>query len=104
MRIDNDSRVMIWWDAELTFDPAGSTVALKVNGVTHAMTWQGTPSGSGTKWTQTARTTAAFIGSSRVVTGSDVALTVGRHVGEPVVTLADGQVVPCYPTIPIDVE
>lgn len=104
MRIDDNARVYIWWDAELTFDPAGSTVALKIAGVSHAMAWQAAPSGAGTKWTQTARTTAAFIGSARGAAGSDVALTVGRHVGEPVVTLADGQVVPCHPTIPIDVE
>jgi len=104
VRIDDDARLYIWWDATLTFDPATATVELDVDGTRYPMTWQGAAVSAGGKWTRTARTSAMFVGTARTVSGSDVKLTAGRHVAEPIVTAADGQVVPVsYPT-PVDVS
>ncbi len=104
MRIDEDARLNISWDATLTFDPTGSTVVLAIDGTPYAMAWQGTPVAASGTWTQTARTTARFCGSLATPLAGDVKLAVGRRMGEPIVTLADGQIVPCYPEIPIDVS
>lgn len=104
MRVDNDARLFISWDATLTFDPAGTSVVLNIDGTPYTMTWQGVAVAVGATWTQTARTGVKFAGSTAPIAGTDVRLTAGRHTCEPVVTLGDGQIVPCYPTIPIDVS
>ena len=103
MKIDDDARLFIYWDAVLTFDPAGSTVELKIGLTKYTMTWTGTAIEIGGSWKQTARTNSMFRGSLGGSTGSPVALTVGRHIGEPIVTLGL-QVVPSSSLIPIDVE
>jgi len=103
MNIDDDARLYIYWDAVLTFNPAGSTVELKIGLTKYPMTWQGSPVGSGDSWKQTARTDSMFRGSLGGSTGSPVALTVGRHIGEPIVTVGS-QVVPSSTSIPIDVR
>ena len=94
MNLDDDARVNIRWDASLTFDPTGSTVELEVDGTRHAMSWQGSPVSAGGRWTQRALTNDRFCGSAATPIGSDVALTVGSHPAQPIVTTADGQVVP----------
>lgn len=104
MRIDDDARLYLWWDAVLTFDPSSATVELDVDGTRYAMTWIDTAANDGTRWTRTARTTAKFIGSAMTISGSDVKLTVGRHIAEPIVSTADGQVVPSSSPVPIDVN
>ena len=108
MRLDDDALEYLWWrDADMTFDPTGSTVVLEVDGTPRAMTWQGSPvqvgSGSSAKWVQTARTNMKFAGSAVSVTNPDIQLTVGRHMAQPIVTTADGQKVP-GPEFPIDVK
>lgn len=105
MKIDDDARLFIWWDATLTFDPADATVELDVDGVRYPMTWTDTAVwDNDTRWTRTARTTSKFIGTGRTVSGSDVGLTKGRHMAEPIVTTADGQVVPIAYPISLDVN
>lgn len=105
MRIDDDARMFIWWDATLTFDPAAATVELDIDGIRYPMTWIDTAVWDGDKsWTRTARTTSKFIGTGRTATGSDVALTKGRHAAEPIVTTADGQVVPIDYSKSLDVN
>lgn len=104
MRLDDDARTYLWWrNGEMTADPAGSTVALEVDGTLRTMVWDGTAVQSGSKWIVTARTTMKFAGSAATVSGSDVQLTVGRHMAQPIVTTADGQTVP-GPEFPIDVK
>lgn len=103
MRLDDDGRVYLYSDLTLTVDPTGSTVKLEVDGVLHNMSWQEEPVVSGSTWRQTARTVAMFCGSAVTPTGSDVQLTVGRHMSQPIVTAADGQIIPGS-QIPIDVR
>ncbi|MGZ4521923.1 MAG: hypothetical protein ACXVXO_00685 [Mycobacteriaceae bacterium] len=104
MRLDDDAKTYLWWrSGELTADPTGSTVALEVDGTQRAMVWDVPAVQSGTKWIVTARTTMKFAGSAATVSGTDVALTPGRHIAQPIVTTADGQVV-AGPEFPIDVK
>jgi hypothetical protein len=104
MRIDDDAKVYIWWDAVVTADPTGSSVKLEIDDATqYDMAWQGSPVQSGTSWTQTARTTVRFAGTSAPIAGTDVRLTSGRHMGQPIVTFADGQIV-AGPETPVDVK
>lgn len=103
MRIDDDARLYIWWDATFTFDPTDATVELDVDGTRYPMTWTTTAAGSGSQWTRTARTTAKFVGRSRTAAGGEVALTAGRHMAEPIVSTVDGQIVPIAYPAPIDV-
>lgn len=100
--IDDDAKLYLWFDATLTFDPAGSTVELEVDATRYAMTWQGSPTVVGSTWTQTARSTQMFAGSNAGSVGSPVALTAGRHQAQPIVTTG-GQVVPCRPLASLDV-
>lgn len=106
MKINDDARLFIWWDAELTFDPATATaVELEVDGTRYPMTWTGDAVEvvAGKEWTRTARTEVSFIGTGRTATGTDVALGAGRHMAEPIVSAADGQVVPRTHPVTIDV-
>jgi hypothetical protein len=101
MRLDEDAKEYLWWDAELTFDPTGSTVEIEVDGTRYAMAWQGSPVvvTAGKKWTQTARTTTKFAGSTVTPGAGVVVLTPGTHTLKPVTTPTDGQVVPhSYPS------
>lgn len=104
MRLDDDALLYFYWDAELTFDPAGSSVVLEVDGVQKAATWQGTAVVSGTKWLRTARTDMRFAGSAVTPVAPDVQLTVGRHPAQWLITpTADGQKVPGT-SFPIDAK
>lgn len=93
MRLDDDARVFISWDAEITADPTGSTVELEVDSTRYAATWQASPVVAGTVWRQTARTTKKFCGTSATA-GSDIGLTAGPHPAQWIVTMPDGQVLP----------
>lgn len=93
MKLDEDTKVFLFWDADLSVDPTSSTVEIEVDGTRHAMTWQGSPVQAGARWTQTARTTEKFAGSTVTPGASIVVLTVGSHTIKPVVTTADGQIV-----------
>lgn len=103
MNIDDDAKLYLWWDATLTFDPTGSTVEIEIDATRYPMTWQGAPVAAAGSWTQTARTTSMFAGSNAGTVGAPVVLTVGRHLGQPIVSVG-GQVVPCQPSVPIDVS
>lgn len=103
MKIDDDARLYIWWDATCKFDPTDATVELDVDGTRYPMTWTNSATPNGLEWTRTARTTAKFIGTARTVSGGDVALTAGRHMVEPIVSTPDGQVVPIAHPDSIDV-
>lgn len=92
MRIDDDQKTYLFWDADLSFDPTGSTPAIEVGGTSYAMAWQGTPVQSGTSWTQTARTTQKFCGSSATASGSDVKLPRGVYPAQVLLTTADGTI------------
>lgn len=95
MRLDDDARLYLYWPAGLSFDPEGSPVSLEVDNLTtYDMTWLGVVSGSGSAWTQTARTDVMFCGSAVTPTGTDVALTPGRHLIQPIAITPDGQRVP----------
>lgn len=69
MRFDAGTRTRILVTMELDFDPTGSTVEVKVDGIWYPATWQGTPVSASGKWTQTARTTGYFAGPE-VASGS----------------------------------
>lgn len=105
MKIDDDARVHLWFDGILSFDPATATIELDVDGTRYPMTWVDTAVWDGEKeWRRTARTTGRFIGSARTPSGPDIQLTAGRHMAEPIVTSADGQVVPTAYPFPLDVN
>lgn len=104
MRIDDDARVYLWWDAVLTVDPTGSTVTIEVDGVAYPMAWQGTPVAAAGQWSQTARTVDMFTGSAVTPAGTDVALPAGRHTAQPRVTLPDGQIIPSTYPDPLDID
>lgn len=95
MILDDDARVYLTSPLQITVDPTGSTVELEVdNGTRYPMAWVGSPVAAGGKWTQEAKTTYRFCGSNATVVGTDVALAVGQHSAQVLVTLSDGQVVP----------
>lgn len=94
MNLDQDAQVYLWWDADLTVTPAGSTVTFELDGVSKPMTWQGSPVAVGTRWTQTARSTDKIAGSTVTPAAGLNVLTAGYHTVKPIVVLADGQVVP----------
>lgn len=94
MNLDNDAQVYLWWDADLTANPTGSTVVYELDGVSKGMTWQGSPVQVGSRWTQTARSVDKVAGSSVTPAAGLNVLTSGSHTVKPIVTLSDGQVVP----------
>ena len=110
MRIDDDERVYIFWDVIATADPTGGTVALEVtdvagtpvNGSPVSMQWTNSPVQSGATWTGRTRTTKMFTGTSKTPQGTDIGLTKARYMGQPIVTMPDGQVI-AGPQQPIDV-
>ena len=103
MNIDKDGKIFLWFDAELSFDPTGSTVALKVDGGTsHPMTWQGLPATTTTGFKQTAKTDELFAGSLADTTNTPVILTTGIHICEPIVTKGN-QILSC-PTFLVNVN
>lgn len=100
MILDSDALVYLSWAGTgLTFDPAGSTPSVKIDGVSYPMSWVGAP----TQTAATARTTSLFAGTA-VSSAGAVQLTAGRHVAKPIVRTADGQEVPSSEETPIDVE
>lgn len=104
MRIDDDARTYLWWrDGEITADPTGATVELKIDATKYAMTWEGAAVQSGASWVVTARTTFRFAGSLATISGTDVRPAVGRHMAQPIITTTDGQVV-TGPMFPVDVS
>lgn len=102
MNVDDDERRYVWWPAEITADPNASTVVLEVDATTYPMTWETTAVQTGAVWTRLARTVKTFTGTSVTPGVNDVALGAGRHIGQPIVTLADGQTI-TGPLSPIDV-
>ena len=94
MILDDDAKLYLYSPVELTVDPTGSTVELEVGSTRYAMAWQGSPVAGIGKWTQTARTTAKFCGSSTTAVGTDVKLAAGIYDLQVIVTPTDGQVIP----------
>lgn len=88
---------------ELTFDPTGSTITLKIGATTYGMAWVGgTILGSDGYWSQYAKTTMRFAGTAVVAIAPDVNLPAGRYLGKPVITLIGGSQV-SIPATPIDI-
>ena len=108
MRIDNNARKIIFWKAELTFNPSGTTVKLRIDSSTYDMVWVG-PITTGVNldglpvWRQTAQTNQKFIGSDMTKQGDEVQLVPDKYMGEPTVHTTDGQDIPCYPAVPIQI-
>lgn len=100
MKINPGSRVKATLTTTTTFDPRGSTVELAIDGTWHPATWQGDPTVTGGKWTQSAVTTEWLAGTAAATTG-DVTLTPGRHVTRG--RLTNGGQVVVFDTAPIDV-
>lgn len=93
-----------FWATNLSFDPAGSTVALWIGASSFPMTWTGVAvQGSDGSWSQHAVTVKTFIGSAVVGGPFDVALTPGRYIGVPVITAVGGQIIQ-VPATPIDIR
>ena len=86
MRFDAGTRTRILCDMTLDFDPAGSTVEVKVDAVWYPATWLGAAVATTGKWTQQARTVGYFAGPEAVAAGATV-LTLGRHLTQTRVTL-----------------
>ena len=85
MKFDAGTRTRLLVKMELDFDPTGSTIEVKVDTAWHAATWQGSAVQSGSKWTQTARTTGYFAGPEATPAGA-TALTATRHLTQTRVT------------------
>lgn len=102
MRFDAGTRTRILAEMTLDFDPTGSTVEVKVDGLWHAATWQGEPVATPGKWTQTARTTDYFAGPEVVTPGSAVVLTSARHLTQTRVTSGTDVIV--SDSSPVDVS
>lgn len=83
-------RMPLDWTAQLSFNPAGSTVEMLIDGGLYPMVWVGAPLVSVGGWTQSARTLAMFTGSDIVPLPGDIALQPGRYTATPVVTRGDG--------------
>ena len=101
MKINPGSRVKLTLTTEATFDPTGSTIELSVDGVWHPATWLGTPTATGSKWTQSAETTEWFAGPVATANGA-VVLATGRRSTEG--RLTNGGQVIAFATDPIDVQ
>jgi hypothetical protein len=97
MRIDDDARLYLTWTATVNQDPSAGTIVLDIDGTPYPMTWQDAAVESGGKWTRTAQTDDLFVGTSATPEVGDVELTAGTHIGEAILTLPDGQIVPARP-------
>lgn len=95
MKFDAGTRTRPLAHMEMTFDPTGSTVELKVDDTWHAAEWQGEPvqrqvrneqtGDMEPRWFQTARTTDYFAGPEATASGATV-LTAARHLTQTRVT------------------
>lgn len=104
MRIDADEKKYVWAKpVTVDVDPTSSTVELELDGTRYPMAWQGAAVVSGGKWSQEARTTVRFAGSTAPISGTDVRPAIGQHWGKVVVTFADGQIAATFADR-IDVE
>lgn len=102
MKFDAGTRTRLLVTMTLDFDPTGSTVEVKVDDTWHAATWQGTPTNTGGKWTQTARTTDYFAGPEVAAPGGAVVLAATpRHTTQTRVTSGTDVIV--ADSTPIDV-
>lgn len=86
MRFDAGTKTRILEDMELSFDPTGTTVEIKIDAEWYPATWIGSPVAASGKWTQTARTTGYFAGPEVVTPGAAVVLTQSRHLTQTRVT------------------
>lgn len=102
MRLDDETRTRLFVDMEVSADPTGSTIQLSIDGTWHTCDWQGTPTQTGGKWTQTARTSGYFAGPAATANGATV-LSVGRHLTQTRVAWAGGDTL-VEPSNPIDVK
>lgn len=102
MRLDDETRTRLFADMTLDVDPTGSTIEVSVDGTWHSCDWQGSPTLSGGRWTQTARTTGYFAGPGATADGATV-LTAGRHLTQTRVTWAGGDTL-VEPSTPIDIH
>lgn len=102
MRLDDETRTRLFVDMTLDVDPTGSTIELSIDGTWHSCDWQGTPTQSGGKWAQTARTSGYFAGPGATPDGATV-LTVGRHLTQTRVTWTGGDTL-VEPSTPIDIK
>lgn len=94
MTIDDDERLYLFFDARCDADlTAAPSVALEIGTTLYPMTWISDAVQSGATWTRRARTDKTFIGTSLSAGPNDAALGAGRHLAQPIVTLADGQTV-----------
>ena len=100
MRFDAGTRTRLLVKMELDFDPAGSTVAVKVDDTWHAASWQGEPVSKSGRWTQTAQTTDYFAGPEATAAGATV-LSATRHLTQTRVTSGSDVIV--ADSDPIDV-
>lgn len=95
MRLDDDARVILGWEAELTVDPAGSTVELEVGETTYPMVWVGEGVLRRDVWVRRAQTVNMLRGTSAPADDeSDIVLAAGVHQAEVIVTTLDGQRLP----------
>lgn len=104
MKIDDDAKVYLFWDAEMSFDPASTTVELEIDDVRYSMMWM--PPAAVVidgKWHQSARTTDLFGGSQASATNSPIKLTAGQHKAQLIIS-AGNQVVPSSLQVSIDVS
>ena len=97
MRIDDDARLYLRWEAVTNVSPDEATITLKIGDTLHALVWSGAAVQSGQSWTRTAQSEAMFTGSNVTPQGPDVALEPGQHRCEAILTLPDGQIVPARP-------
>jgi hypothetical protein len=97
MRLDDDARLYLTWEASVNQDISAATIVLDIDGTLYPMTWQADAVESGGRWTRTAQTDDLFVGTSTTPQVGDVELTAGTHTGEAILTLPDGQIVPARP-------
>lgn len=101
MKFDAGTRTRLLVKMELDFDPTGTTVDVKVDDTWHTASWLDTPVQTGSKWTQTARTTDYFAGPEATAAGATV-LTAARHLTQTRVTSGTDVIV--ADSTPLDVN
>jgi hypothetical protein len=105
MKFDAGTRTRLLVKMELDFDPSGSTVEVKVDDTWYPATWLDSPVKSGTRWTQTARTTGYFAGPEVSSPAGAVVLAItptSRHLTQTRVTSGSDVIV--ADSTPLDVS
>lgn len=100
MYLDDDAKLYLTWEATSNVPLDDATLVFEIDGAPHTMNWlddESTQNNNGT-WTRRAVSDERFIGSAHETTESgDFALGKGTHIVEPILTFADGQIVPARP-------